>query len=243
MRFHQLTKSQQNAARRITEKLWDAGVAAATTSNVARHLDDVTEWDAGRLTLEKLCERVGWDAPAATDEATAVQKPVSSLDAAAGAALESMRSGVGAALEAALDRLDEAIAARVAAETVFRADLAAARDAGIAVNEIARRTTAAGIGSKMTVLRLLGAETVRESAAAAVRATGYGQEISLDVRRGGRVVVRLDGADATERLRVAHALEVQLRAAGLYLAAGGDSPALTPCEDLADGETLEILKD
>lgn len=141
-------------------------------------------------------------------------------------------------------RLDEAITARADAETVFRAELAAARDAGIAVNEIARRTTAAGIASKMTVLRLLGAETVREAAAAAVRATGYGQAIILDVRRGGRVVVRIDqGVDATERLRAAHALEVQLRAAGLYLAASEDDPALTPCEDLADGELLEILKD
>lgn len=144
----------------------------------------------------------------------------------------------------ALSRLDAAIAARAQAEATFRQELKAAHEEGVSANEIARRTTAAGVASRVTVLRLLDAETVREAAAAAVRATGDGQAISLDVRRGGRVVISLDQTvDATERLQIAFGLEVELRQRGLYLASpGNDDPVLTPCEDLADGEPLEILK-
>lgn len=64
MKWHQLTKGQQNTARRIVEKLWDAGVKQATTSSVARNLDDAIDWQDGHLTLEELCDRAGWDAPA-----------------------------------------------------------------------------------------------------------------------------------------------------------------------------------
>lgn len=68
MKWHQLTKGQQAAARRIVEKLWDAGVKQATTTSVARNLDDAMDWDAGWLTLEDLCRRTGWDAPAPDPE-------------------------------------------------------------------------------------------------------------------------------------------------------------------------------
>lgn len=65
MKWQEMSRDQQRQARRITEKLWSAGVKSATTSSVARHLEDAQDWQAGALSLRELCARTGWTPPEA----------------------------------------------------------------------------------------------------------------------------------------------------------------------------------
>ncbi len=63
VKWQEMSRDQQRQARRITEKLWSAGVKSATASSVARHLEDAQDWQAGTLTLAELCNRTGWTPP------------------------------------------------------------------------------------------------------------------------------------------------------------------------------------
>jgi hypothetical protein len=144
--------------------------------------------------------------------------------------------------EDATGRLDAAIARRLDDERAFRGELLAAKEAGLAVNEIARRVHAAGLASRPTVLQWLGAESLRDRAGRAIRSSGWNQETIIDVRRGGAVTVRIDQSlRPANRTRAAMGIEESLRKEGLCLVMDGtDEPPLTPAEDLADGTTFEI---
>ncbi|HEY5835044.1 hypothetical protein [Streptomyces sp.] len=63
MSWNKLSKAQQNYARRLRDRLWEAGLTTSV-SQIAARLDDAAEWDRGDLTLEELCARTGWEIPA-----------------------------------------------------------------------------------------------------------------------------------------------------------------------------------
>lgn len=56
-KWQQLSRAQQDAARRVRQKLWDLGLSA-TASQIARHFDEGMDWERGDVTLEDFARTV-----------------------------------------------------------------------------------------------------------------------------------------------------------------------------------------
>jgi hypothetical protein len=170
MQWSKMTRPQQTTARKVTEKLWAAGVTGATTSQVARHFDEATDWANGTITLDALCEAAGWTIPAPEVE-QASPPEVTSEPAAQDSTEPDLTSAVDA-VKAANDRL---VAAMVAA-----------KKAGTSVNKIAEMVKGTPGYSRSVVLELLGSEDIREQAVAALEDGGW------KIGEGGDVHVYTD---------------------------------------------------
>lgn len=59
-KWQDLSKAQQNYARRISEKL----PREISTSQIAKYLDDFAAWDKGTITADELAARTGHKVPA-----------------------------------------------------------------------------------------------------------------------------------------------------------------------------------
>ncbi|GHE31734.1 hypothetical protein GCM10017673_38110 [Streptosporangium violaceochromogenes] len=142
-------------------------------------------------------------------------------------------------------------------ETV-RAAILAAHEAGVSVNEIARRASLEATGvagySRHVVRETLGAESLYSRALKALRAGGYtvgtvyssglGQELELRVGPRREVQLHLlpgqDEKGVAARYNFCTGVDQTLRAAGMGLCQGEST--LDMWQRLGDGETVEIYE-
>lgn len=54
MKWHQMTSTQQNAARRLSSLLYDKEDVFVTVSQVAKYFDQVMAWSRGEITIDQL---------------------------------------------------------------------------------------------------------------------------------------------------------------------------------------------
>ncbi|MFI6813788.1 hypothetical protein ACIBG7_15310 [Nonomuraea sp. NPDC050328] len=266
MTWNQLSKAQQNTARKLSAELVAAGVEDATVSQVAKHFDQAMRWKRGQLALDQLAETTGWSlrriepvievGKAAQAEFESATEKAARSDIAT-AAEKAARTDFTPAVDKAAAELAEAVTTTIRdADTAIRDAIRAAQAAGVSANEIARRASYAATGvrgySRSLVLEILGAEDILASAVTALREAEisvggqYAEEVEAWAWRDAsrRVLVRLSDemmqrASAT-RYNLASGIEKAISQAGLMMSQGDYSLDMWQC--IARGETAEISR-
>lgn len=194
MQWNKMTKTQQNAARRISDKLNAGGVVDATRSQVARHFDDAAAWERGTITLAALCETAGWTAPASEETAErdelgrAIKAKVGADDALKAAIIA--EHGRGTSANQIARRLDGVISRPVVLDMLGAASIRdrasrALRDAGFGLWPDGEDVDISDAPGRRVTLQLLteGSTTERWNAAAGI----------LDTMRTAGLVATRDG--------------------------------------------------
>lgn len=225
-KWSQLTRTQQQTARKLRTKLSDAGIDT-TVSQIGIYLDDAERWNGGALTDAELCARTGWDLPAAPEATVQPNEAEPQILRAIKA-----RAGRIAALAASLR--DE--------RSALRDDITTADKTGIGVNEIAR--AADGGLSRPKVFEHLGQTDIIGRTREALRAGGITDNlyaVSLTTQSGD-VLITIDGpydGPGTRRDRDLYAFDAALKARGIVLGYR-DGGALPPIEWMAANPDVKM---
>lgn len=227
MQWSKMTRSQQASARKVTDQLWAAGITGATTSQVAKHFTEATDWANGTISLDALCGVAGWPIPATETTQADTPEPAPQIP----------------------DELDftAAIDALKAAHEGIVTMMVALKKSGTSVNKIAEMVKGTPGYSRSVVLELLGSEDVREHAIAALEDGGWkvgaGQDVHVYTDRRRVMIELLDDydkpANSVTRLNWASGVGTALAKHGLAL--WSDEHPIDSWEALAT-EPVEIVR-
>lgn len=226
MQWNQMTRSQQNAARRMSEKLFAEGFKGCTVSQCAKYYDEAERYQDGGLSADQLAKATGWFAPGETD---ADEEPAETVTKNEAPEQDSLAA------------LDSAVAARVSADEALTAAMHAARKDGHSANTIARRV--APVHSRPTALGMLNEADLRTRATAALLDAGFRvDDVRFRTGPGRMVLVQLIAEDADgsgTAMNTASAVLNALRDAGLSTSVRNGDP-FERLEHMASGGEMAI---